>query len=280
MIRAAGAVVIRDGHVLVVHRPRYDDWSMPKGKVERNEVTPVTAQREVLEETAVAARLDWPLRTTRHRVGDRKKQVWWWRASVRAEAEIRPPDSEVDKVEWWPIDRASKQLSYPDEQELLGRALAAPTDGGLVLVLRHAKAVKRSVWEDAEPERPLNKQGEREAGDRRDLMAAYGIDQIWTSPWRRCWQTVAPYAVTTGLPVRSVPGLSEDHVGDVAGIEKIMAEAMALARGGARVVVCGHRPLLDDMLRAIGAVPRPLRPGESVAVHVAGANHYQQHDLS
>ena len=118
-VQAAGGVVVRDGEVLVVHRPRYDDWSLPKGKLEDGESWEDAALREVHEETGVAGRLLAELADDHYR--DRKgrpKHVRWWRMEALAEDQ-RDPDHEVDEVRWVALDDAQELLSYAHERALV-----------------------------------------------------------------------------------------------------------------------------------------------------------------
>ena len=122
-VRAAGGIVTRPGadgpEVLVVHRPAYDDWSLPKGKLEPGEDDETAARREVLEETGVdAVVID---RATSVRYVDRRgrsKQVDYFTMAARSVAP-RPPDDEVDVVAWWPVATAAAELTYPHDRELV-----------------------------------------------------------------------------------------------------------------------------------------------------------------
>jgi 8-oxo-dGTP diphosphatase len=118
-VRAAGGVVVRDGEVLVVHRPRYDDWSLPKGKLEGDETWEDAALREVLEETGVACRLLRELDDDHYT--DRKgrpKRVRWWLMEPLASA-ARDADEEVDDVRWIPLAEARELLSYDHDRGLV-----------------------------------------------------------------------------------------------------------------------------------------------------------------
>lgn len=118
-IRAAGGLVTRDGRVLVVHRPRYDDWTFPKGKAEPGETDEDCALREVREETGLRCILEDELAATHHLVGDgRTKRVRWWRMRVLADDGFAP-DDEVDELRWLDADAAAELLTYPDDRELL-----------------------------------------------------------------------------------------------------------------------------------------------------------------
>ena len=118
-VRAAGGVVLRDGEVLVVHRPRYDDWSLPKGKLEDGETWEDAALREVREETGVECRLLRELDDDRYT--DRKgrpKRVRWWLMEPLSTA-MRDPDDEVDDVRWIALDEAPALLSYDHDRALV-----------------------------------------------------------------------------------------------------------------------------------------------------------------
>jgi 8-oxo-dGTP diphosphatase len=118
-VRAAGGVVVRDGEVLVVHRPRYDDWSLPKGKLQDGESWEAAAVREVQEETGVAGRLLVELDDDHYidRKG-RPKRVRWWQMESVAESP-RDPDDEVDQVRWVPLGDAVDLLSYAHDRALV-----------------------------------------------------------------------------------------------------------------------------------------------------------------
>ena len=116
-----------EGRVLVVHRPAYDDWSLPKGHVDPGEELLAAALREVLEETGVEAVMVAGLPTTEHDVAGARKRVHWFLmhpSDGAADPVGRPSDAEVDTVEWWPIATAITRLSYASERALLDTAVA------------------------------------------------------------------------------------------------------------------------------------------------------------
>ena len=122
-IEAAGGVVEREGRIAVVHRPRYDDWSLPKGKLDRGESFEQAALREVLEETGFECELGDELSPVRYRDNrGRAKIVRYWRMRVRS-GEFAPND-EVDELRWVPPDRARRLLSYAHDRALV-QSLAA-----------------------------------------------------------------------------------------------------------------------------------------------------------
>jgi 8-oxo-dGTP diphosphatase len=116
VIRAAGGVVVRDGRVLLVHRDRYDDWSLPKGKLEQGESWGEAALREVREETGLRCELGAYLGSTTYAPGGVPKEVRWWQMSAAGEP---GPSDEVDEVRWATPAEAADLLSYPGERELV-----------------------------------------------------------------------------------------------------------------------------------------------------------------
>jgi len=118
LVRAAGGVVVRGRHVLVVHRPRYDDWTFPKGKVEPRESDEDAALREVWEETGLRCELRAELPSTQYTdARGRPKRVRWWRMEPVAGAFT--PNDEVDEIRWLTREEAAERLSYGSDQALI-----------------------------------------------------------------------------------------------------------------------------------------------------------------
>ncbi|CAA9261908.1 MAG: hypothetical protein AVDCRST_MAG50-2809 [uncultured Acidimicrobiales bacterium] len=131
-VRASGGVVLRAGpmgstEVLLVHRPRYDDWTLPKGKAEVGEDDEICALREVEEETGLQCRLGAELATTRYtdRFG-RPKIVRYWVMDVTGGAFV--PNDEVDQVAWVDLGEAGSRLTYDRDLEVLTAAAGATVD--------------------------------------------------------------------------------------------------------------------------------------------------------
>jgi 8-oxo-dGTP diphosphatase len=121
-IEAAGGVVLRDGRVAVVHRPRYDDWSLPKGKLDPGETPEAAALREVEEETGVRARLVRELPPVEYRdAKDREKRVRYWLMEVEHDAGFEPND-ETDELRWLKPGEAVALLSYERDRDVVAAA--------------------------------------------------------------------------------------------------------------------------------------------------------------
>ncbi|MFV0429278.1 MAG: NUDIX hydrolase [Arachnia sp.] len=269
-VLAAGGVVLRTHHgtqqLLLIHRERYDDWSLPKGKGRTDEQLPMTATREIREETGVDAILGLRLPAARYPVNKGMKSVHYWRASVRRQRP-RKPDAEVSAVRWFAVDEALDRLSYDDERVLVETALTQPATTALLLV-RHAKAMLRKNWTGDDDQRRLSGRGRRQAEAIADVFEAFGVERLVSSPARRCVDTLKPYAKLAKLKVEEKKSLTE------ASGTKRPGRARKLLAGlredlSRPTAVCGHRPVLPAMLDGLGQPPRPMVTAEIVAHHFA-----------
>jgi 8-oxo-dGTP diphosphatase len=118
LIRAAGGVIVRDGRVLLVHRPDHDDWSFPKGKLDAGESWEQAALREVEEETALVCTLGDEVGTTHYVVEEQPKEVRYFRMTADGEAQAQ---NEIDEVRWLPFEEARRLLTYERDRQLLDR---------------------------------------------------------------------------------------------------------------------------------------------------------------
>ena len=116
MVRAAGGVVVRDGSVLLVHRPKYDDWSFPKGKLEQGESWQDGALREVEEETGLRCTVGEELGRAHYDVAEGPKEVRYFRMASDGEARAQ---NEVDEVRWVALGEARGLLSHERDVQLL-----------------------------------------------------------------------------------------------------------------------------------------------------------------
>ena len=285
-ILAAGCLCWRrTGHelqVLVIHRPRYDDWSWPKGKQDHGETLPETAVRELREETGLDVRLGVALPATEYTVKAQSKLVRYWAAEVPPGAHAKPDDDEVDELRWVHPRQAEELLTNREDKEPLKALVRLSEQDRLatrpVIVVRHAKAKPRSAWQRAEGDRPLAATGQRQALAVTRLLAAWRPTRVITSPWLRCISTVVPYAKKYDAQVRQRPQLTEAsherHPGKAAAVvEKLFTSEHP-------VVLCTHRPVLPTVLEVLKEhLPGGLRqqlpaadpylsPGQMIVIQV------------
>ncbi len=255
-IVAAGGLVIRpdeDGilRVLVVHRPRYEDWSLPKGKSDPGELPEITAAREVWEETGVRTEVIAPLAEVEYSVSSgRRKVVRYFAMRVQAEEEFVPND-EVDEIRWLTPDEAKEVLSYDHDRALIGSDLTHLLSVGTVWLVRHAAAGDRSGWQGDDRKRPLTKRGQRQSEAISSMLAPHGVDAVFSSPFVRCRQTVEPLADLVGLEVMDSDLLAEGAR------EKATLEWL-LTMGGKHIVACSHGDVIPGVIRRLDTMGVPL----------------------
>jgi len=286
-VLAGGAVVTRQHpargtEVCVVHRKRYDDWSLPKGKVENGESVPAAAVREVLEETGVTVRLGVPLDTVSYDLTKPArpdlskhgklltgiKKVSYWGATATHTVK-RAPDHEVDVVSWLPVRAALARLSYAADHFLLEQYLEQPVTTPLVIV-RHAKAMDRKDWSKKDTARPINAQGRKQAKLLVPMLGAYGVERLVSSTAVRCLSTLQPYAAATKHKITTYPGLTEEEGSDDPhGVAKIIRRVRSSTlRTGRPTAICVHRPVLPHVLDALDMAPTTLVTGEFLVAHL------------
>ncbi|MGV0834919.1 8-oxo-(d)GTP phosphatase MutT1 [Mycolicibacterium thermoresistibile] len=213
-VKAAGAVLWRAGdepsvaEVAVIHRPRYDDWSLPKGKVDPGEIEPVTAVREIEEETGYRSRLGRQLADVEYPLAGGSKQVRYWAA--RAVGGGFAPNDEVDELKWLPVADALHRLDYAQDREVIEHFAELPADTQTVLIVRHATAGSKSRWQGDDRLRPLDKNGRAQAESLVSVLLAFGADRLHAADRVRCEQTLAPLADELGLSITSEPSLNEE----------------------------------------------------------------------
>ena len=284
---AAGAVLWRpdqahdDGvEVCLVHRPRYDDWSLPKGKLDPGEHLLACAVREVEEETGQRVVLDRPLPTQLYEVNGTPKRVRYWAARADDDAPPWPGTQEVDLVEFLPVAEAVRRLTHARDVEIVNALSSNEIQTVPFVVLRHTKAIERSLWTGPDAQRPLNDRGSRDALALVAPFAALGLTRVVTSDAVRCVETVRPYLGLAGARLELQPVLFEEghpveegHPATPHGAERL---ARALLADGARTVVCSHRPVLPELIaaavdQASEVLPGPpLEPGDFLVFHHRG----------
>jgi 8-oxo-dGTP diphosphatase len=278
-IRAAGAVLWRSGagtgadlggpvgvsvpdetqvEVALVHRQRYDDWSLPKGKQAPGEHILLTAVREVEEETGVRVVLGRRLPSTHYDRDGRPKVVDYWAAKP---ADVPQPgfqpNDEVDVVDWLPIPAARERLSYERDTWVLDEFASGPVDTTPFILLRHASAGSKHAWQakghSDDLLRPLDAEGRKQAEAVAGLLACFGKARVLSSAAERCVATVRPYAVQEGVAIEVEPAFTIGQADDRA----IARAVEAVIRDGRPAVICGHREnlpvLLEEACRALRA---------------------------
>lgn len=220
-IRAAGGVLWRtaadaDGpaaiEVAIIHRERYDDWSLPKGKLAAGEREVDGAIREVLEETGYHVRLGRSLGETRYLKVDsgvaRQKVVRWW--AMEAASGAFGPTREVDELRWLTLGEAHDALTRDQDRDVLDRFVRGSATGRMILLVRNGSATSRNEWAGEDRERPLDGCGWAQADELVRLLAHFDPTDIRAADVLRCRQTVQPLASSLGLAVMEEPLLSED----------------------------------------------------------------------
>ena len=298
VVEAAGALVWRVRlqrlQVALVHRPRYDDWSWPKGKVDPGETILAAATREVAEETGHDVVLGVPLPGLEYALSDgRRKRVHYWAAQVAgrpdaAALRARPPvppasTKEIDQLRWFDVPAASKRLTRSDDREPLDALLEAYEKGRLdtraLVVARHGTARRRADWKGTELDRPLTPEGQRQSRALVSVLSTFGVGRVVTSAWARCVSTIAPYAEAAQVTPEVSTVLTEaQHSTSPA---RVAAEVRRLLESTGDAVLCTHRPVLPTVVdvlaqhatRAVAdALPAAdpfLHPAQVLVAHVA-----------
>jgi 8-oxo-(d)GTP phosphatase len=271
-IRAAGAVLWRpSGHgreVALVHRPKYDDWSFPKGKLEPGENRLLAAVREVSEETGVHAILGRPLPTSHYDRGGRPKRVDYW--AGRPATGNQPPfqaNHEVDALQWLPVPAARSRLSYSRDAAILDDFATGPADTVPLTFLRHASAGTRDDWAGDDLHRPLDTEGAAESDLLSRLLSCFGPARVISSAAERCVATVRPYAAATGAKVEIEPAFTIGRA--QAEPAQAAARVADIVHAGQPAVICAHRENLPPMLTAAYVV-FGVQPPDNLPLDKAG----------
>ncbi len=261
-VAAAGALLWRRAddqlQVAMVHRPKYDDWSWAKGKLDPGETWVEAAAREVLEETGFRPRLGIPLpRSVYSMQRGTLKEIRYWAAEVMSgNGEL---ENEIDEVAWLTPAQAQLRLSYVRDALQLQAVVDADRAGRLqtwpLAVVRHADSVPRKQWDEPDPLRPLDNDGRAQARALVPVLAAYGIERVITSPSTRCFTTVQPYAAAAGIRLRSKAGLSEETFEQDP--DRAGRHLKSLLKRGEPAALCTHRPLLPSVLKVLRKTTEP-----------------------
>lgn len=250
-VPAAGAVLWRPGldpaepRIAVLHRPRYNDWSLPKGKIDNSETEPVAAVREILEETGHRAHLGRRLITVRYPIPGTTKVVHYWIART-VDGEF-VANKEVDQLLWLRIKEASERLSYPDDRKVLARFAKKPHDTQTVLIVRHGSAGRKARYKGDDRKRPLDRSGRAQAKSLVPQLLAFGASALYAADRARCSQTIEPLARQLSAPISMEPTLTEEaYAADPKAAHRRVLEIAAL--GGTPTICTQGRviPFLID----------------------------------
>ncbi len=234
-VLAAGAVLWRPGEsgeplIAVIHRPRYDDWSLPKGKIDAGETEPVAAVREIFEETGQRAQLGRHLCRIAYPIPVGTKIVQYWAA--RACGGEFEPNKEVDKLLWLPAKEAVKRLSYPYDRKVANRFSRKPANTRTVLIVRHATAGRKARYHGDDRKRPLDRKGRAQAKWLVPQLLAFGASTLYAADRSRCVQTIEPLARELDVPIAVEPTLTEEaYAADPEAAQKRILEIAAEADG-------------------------------------------------
>ncbi|GAC83610.1 NUDIX hydrolase [Gordonia paraffinivorans] len=252
---AAGAVVWRPGpsgstaaadvEIAVVHRPRYDDWTIPKGKGEPGETLVDTAVREIAEETGQHIVLGRHLGDVHYDLDSGRKHVRYWAA--RGGDGTFAADDEVDELRWLTVEKADATLTYELDRQILREFARLPADLHTLLLVRHAKAGRRADWDGDDRRRPLDALGRRQAEALVPLLTAFGAERVHAADRVRCEQTLDPLRAELGVECVSEPTLSEEaYRADPAAAQRRIRE---LAARPDVVAVCSQGKVIPPLMR-------------------------------
>lgn len=281
-VYAAGIVGWRRGkrglEFVLVNRTKYQDWGFPKGKLDPGEFLPETAVREVHEEAGLKVKLGRKLSVSSYVLptGD-TKEVHYWASKVSEKAQRKAtfiPNDEIEKVEWFDAESALSLLTYPHDRELLREAIALDAAGELetraVIVLRHATATPRTDWKRGEDTRPLLPKGAAESERLVPLLDAYGPKLLISSSWRRCRETLLPYAKRKKRTLIERSQLSE--LGSQMGPKRLRKLLAGVLTQSKSAVICTHRPALPQVLKVLCASSDEFRDAAENAISLKPAS--------
>lgn len=237
-----------DFELCLVYRPKYDDWSWPKGKNEQNESHRHTAVREVGEETGYSvtlgphiAKIEYPLdregkkssknnasNSSQNRNGQpeviKRIHYWMMRLIDKPSAAKRLPafgpikpakPTEIGNVLWLTPSQARKKLTHDSDCEVLDAFLDKLHEGQVeystLLLVRHGKAESRKTWQGSEATRPITPLGAAASYALGRELACYAPNKIISSPWKRCLETLDAFAHDSSLSIEQAAELTEDH---------------------------------------------------------------------
>jgi 8-oxo-dGTP diphosphatase len=274
VIRAAGALLWRESselkiEIALIHRPRYDDWSLPKGKIEEGESSLRCAFREVIEETGITPQFGRELGSVEYKEPAGLKRVKYWAAKPLTD-EFQP-NEEVDEIKWLNTEDALSVATHESDRSIIENFLTQDPRTDTLIIVRHTKALERGDWDDDDSKRTLDERGVVQSEQLIQHLEPFGIDEIYSSDYIRCVQTVTPLAQSRGLKITEIPNLNEENF--ELDPERAISFANAVKQDEKNILICSHNPVIPTMLRGILNTKLKnkdlikLEPGDAWIVH-------------
>ena len=247
-ILASGGVVWRltgeSVEVLLIHRDRYSDWTLPKGKLDKGESDLEGALREVHEETGMVCKPGVSIGTMRYGLSNgNTKRVHYW--SMEAVDGSFTPNDEVDEIVWAHPAAAGRILSYERDRDLVASLQENWWQlTGRIYLVRHAAAGRRKDWKGDDLKRPLSNRGWKQAKEIGAFLADAQVERLISSRYTRCRQTLEPAAGLLGLKVENHEALFEGNSAK---------ETMKLLKkaGDSSVALCSHGDIVPAVLERL-----------------------------
>jgi len=276
VIYAAGAVLWRFGakkrvEIALIHRPRYGDWSLPKGKLDANETMIGCAYREVMEETGYIAIFGPEIGDATYVVDGVTKLVKYWSAQAVGEPIGKPNPTEVDQILWLSPSEARKKLTLDDDRSIVDFFLEFGTGTTALVLLRHAKAIKREDWDGDDGDRPLGNVGQIQAKRLLSKYLPYAIKEVHSSDAMRCIETIEP--MTRALQMHPIFSTDLSEYRFAKDKEVALDYAQDLMIRNQSAIICSHNPILPKVLRKLigkknfKELDQKLEPAEAWVLH-------------
>ncbi len=275
MIRAAGALLWRQSspdsiEIGLVHRSRYNDWTIPKGKIEDGESAIACAYREIFEETGIKAEFTRHLATVEYTDNGIQKRVKYWVAESVGHSTFIP-NEEVSELVWNKPNDAIELATYQTDKDLIKKFLEIGGSTDTLIILRHAKALDRGDWDDQDSLRVLSEKGFLQAEQLVNHLEPFKIEEIYSSDFTRCVQTVTQLAQARGITIVESTQINEEIFEEDP--EKSITFTNALKQDQKDILICSHNPVIPTILRGIlNSKLRnneiiKLEPGDAWLVH-------------
>lgn len=257
-VLAAGGVVFRraspleDPEFLLIRRPRYKDWTLPKGKIDRGEAPAEAALREVREETGYHCNPILEVGSIGYALSSgRRKAVRYW--LMKAESGGFKPNNEVDKITWLDFDKAQQKLTFRKDHDVISWAaeLTADPERGRVHLVRHGSAGTPKQGDPKDRDRRLSGTGKRHAAKIGRRLSRIPVERIISSPYIRCRQTLEPLDDMLSIGIEEDKRLAE-------GTKPKDTMALISELRGQAAVLCTHGGIIGDLLGYLAADSVPL----------------------